>query len=156
MPRRAKVLKRIPKADPIYKDLIIAKFINTIMIDGKKSLAESIFYKALDTAAEKLKKESLDVFNIALKNSTPLVEVKARRVGGATYQVPSEVKPERGVSLAMRWIIANARKRNGKSMIEKLSAEFLDSFNGVGASVKKKEDTHRMAEANRAFSHYSY
>jgi small subunit ribosomal protein S7 len=156
MPRRAKVLKRTRKPDPIYKDLIVAKFINSIMMNGKKSLAESIFYNALDNAAAKLKKESLEVFNTALKNVTPLIEVKARRVGGATYQVPSEVKPERGISLAIRWIITNARKRNGKSMIEKLSSEFLDSFNGVGASVKKKEDTHKMAEANRAFSHYSY
>ncbi|GIW21941.1 MAG: 30S ribosomal protein S7 [Candidatus Sericytochromatia bacterium] len=156
MPRRAKVLKRIPKPDPIYKDVTLAKFINNVMTRGKKSLAESIVYKALDVASEKLKKNQLDIFNTALKNATPLVEVKARRVGGATYQVPSEVKPERGVSLAMRWIISNARKRNGKSMIEKLSAEFVDAFNGVGASVKKKEDTHKMAEANRAFSHYSY
>jgi len=156
MPRRAKVLKRIPKPDPIYKDLTVAKFINNILRKGKKSLAESIFYNSLDNAAVKLKKEPLEVFHTALKNVTPLLEVKPRRVGGATYQVPSEVKPERGISLAMRWIITNARKRNGKSMIEKLSAEFVDAFNGVGASVKKKEDTHKMAEANRAFSHYSY
>jgi small subunit ribosomal protein S7 len=156
MPRRAKVLKRIPKPDPIYKDLTVAKFINNILRKGKKSLAESIFYNSLDNAAVKLKKEPLEVFHTALKNVTPLLEVKPRRVGGATYQVPSEVKPERGISLAMRWIITNAKKRNGKSMIEKLSAEFVDAFNGVGASVKKKEDTHKMAEANRAFSHYSY
>ena len=156
MPRRGKIVKHEPKPDPVYNSVVVSKFINNLMTKGKKSTAESIFYDAVDIATDKLKKESGEVFQIALKNVTPLVEVKARRVGGATYQVPNEVKVERGIALAMRWLIANARKRNGRSMVEKLSAEFVDAANGVGASVKKKEDTHKMAEANRAFAHYSY
>jgi len=156
MPRRGKIHRRVPKPDPVYNDLIVAKFINNLMTRGKKTVAESIFYGSVELAGQKLKKESLEVFKEALKNVTPLIEVKPRRVGGATYQVPSEVRGERGVSLAMRWIIANSRKRSGRSMIEKLSAELIDAVNGTGASVKKKEDTHKMAEANRAFAHYSF
>ncbi len=156
MPRRGKVFRRSPKPDPIYNNVIVAKFINNLMTRGKKTVAEAIFYNGLEAAAEKLKKEPIETFQQALKNVTPLIEVKPRRVGGATYQVPSEVKGERGVALAMRWLIANARKRSGKSMIDKLATELVDAANGVGASVKKKEDTHKMAEANRAFAHYSY
>ena len=156
MPRRGKIVKRQPKPDPVFGDVVVAKFINNMMTRGKKSTAEKIFYGALETASEKLKKTQLEIFQQALKNVTPLIEVKARRVGGSTYQVPSEVRPERGTALGMRWLIMYARKRNGKSMIEKLSAELVDATNNVGSSVKKKEDTHKMAEANRAFAHYSY
>ena len=156
MPRRGKVVRHQPKPDPVFDNVVVSKFINNLMLKGKKTVAENIFYTAVDQAKDKVKKEPLDVFLTALKNVTPLIEVKARRVGGATYQVPSEVKPERGTALAMRWLISNARKRNGRSMIEKLSAEFVDAVNGVGSSVKKKEDTHKMAEANRAFAHYNY
>ncbi|MBC7473341.1 MAG: 30S ribosomal protein S7 [Candidatus Sericytochromatia bacterium] len=156
MPRRGKIVKHLPKPDPMFDNVVVSKFINNLMLKGKKTLAENIFYNAVDSAKDKVKKEPLEVFQTALKNVTPLIEVKARRVGGATYQVPSEIKGDRGTALAMRWLIANARKRNGRSMIEKLSAEFVDAVNGVGASVKKKEDTHKMAEANRAFAHYNY
>ncbi|MFN8670660.1 MAG: 30S ribosomal protein S7 [Candidatus Sericytochromatia bacterium] len=156
MPRRGKVVKRQAKPDPVYDSVVMGKFINNLMYKGKKTISETIFYGALDAASEKLKKTQVEVFDTALKNVTPLLEVKARRVGGATYQVPTEVKAERGVALGMRWLIEYSRKRNGKSMIDKLSAEFVDANNGVGSSVKKKEDTHKMAEANRAFAHYSY
>lgn len=156
MPRRGKIVRHLPKPDPVFDNVVVSKFINNLMLKGKKTVSENIFYTAVDQAKDKVKKEPLDVFLTALKNVTPLVEVKARRVGGATYQVPSEVKTERGTALAMRWLISNARKRNGRSMVEKLSAEFVDAVNGVGASVKKKEDTHKMAEANRAFAHYNY
>jgi small subunit ribosomal protein S7 len=156
MPRRGKIVKRQPKPDPVYGNVTVSKFINNIMKKGKKTVAENILYEAMDVAKDKIKKEPLEVFQQALKNVTPLIEVKARRVGGATYQVPSEVKGERGTALAMRWLLTNARKRSGRSMVEKLSAEFVDAANGVGASVKKKEDTHKMAEANRAFAHYNY
>lgn len=156
MPRRGKIVRRQPKPDAVFNSVVVAKFINNLMTRGKKSTAERIFYGAVELASEKLKKDPLETFTSALKNATPLLEVKARRVGGATYQVPSEVKPERGAALAMRWLIAHSRKRNGKSMVEKLSAEFVDASNGVGSSVKKKEDTHKMAEANRAFAHYGY
>jgi len=156
MPRRGKIVRRQPKPDPVYGNTVVSKFINNLMKMGKKTVAENILYDAMEIAKDKLKKEPLEVFQQALKNVTPLIEVKARRVGGATYQVPSEIKGDRGVALGMRWLIANARKRSGRSMIEKLSAEFVDAANGVGASVKKKEDTHKMAEANRAFAHYNY
>ena len=156
MPRRGKIVRHLPKPDPVFDNVVVSKFINNLMLKGKKTVSENIFYTAVDQAKDKVKKEPLDVFLTALKNVTPLVEVKARRVGGATYQVPSEVKAERGTALAMRWLISNARKRNGRSMVEKLSAEFVDAVNGVGASVKKKDDTHKMAEANRAFAHYNY
>lgn len=156
MPRRATIKKRIPRPDPIYGSVIISKFINNLMLKGKKTLAERIFYNSIDRAGEKLGKPGNEVFDQALKNVTPLIEVKPRRVGGATYQVPVEVSVERGTALAMRWLITFARKRPGKSMIDQLSAELLDAYNNTGASVKKKEDTHKMAEANRAFAHYRY
>ena len=123
---------------------------------GKKSLAERIFYSTLDKIAEKTKEDPTEIFKKALTNATPLIEVKARRIGGSTYQVPIEVKPERGAALSSCWIIEFARKRNGRSMVEKLTAEILDAANGVGASCKKREDTHKMAEANKAFAHYRY
>jgi small subunit ribosomal protein S7 len=134
----------------------MTRFINTMMLSGKKSTAERIFYTALDQAAARSSKEPLEVFQKAVQNVRPLIEVKPRRVGGATYQVPVEVKQERGTALAIRWLIINARKRSGKSMIDKLAGEFNDAASGVGASVKKKEDTHKMAEANKAFAHYRW
>lgn len=156
MPRRYKPAKRVPPPDPVYNDVMIAKFINRLMTRGKRSVAERVFYKSMEAVAVKAKKEALEIFQKAIQNVTPLVEVKARRIGGSTYQVPMEVRPDRGQALASVWLIKNARKRGGKSMIDRLSAELLDAFNGVGTSVKKKEDTHKMAEANKAFAHYRY
>ena len=156
MSRRNKPPKRMPPPDPIYNDQEVAKFINRLMTRGKKSLAEKIFYQSMDVLAEKTKKDAMEVFHKALQNVTPLVEVKARRIGGSTYQVPVEVRPDRGIALGSVWLIKNARNRGGKSMTDKLSNELLDAFNGVGTSVKKKEDTHKMAEANKAFAHYRY
>ncbi|HEY9855999.1 MAG TPA: 30S ribosomal protein S7 [Stenomitos sp.] len=156
MPRRGRIVKRVPEPDPILGNVLATRFINSLMERGKKSLAESLFYGALNNAGEKLGKEPAEVFSKALKNVTPLVEVKPRRVGGATYQVPIEVKHERGTALAIRWIITNARKRSGKPMLEKLSMELSEAYQGTGPSVKKKEDTHKMAEANKAFAHYRF
>ena len=156
MSRRRKAVKRIKTPDAAYHDKNITLFINKLMYDGKKSKAEAIFYQALDMAAKKTKKEPLEVFNQALQNVMPLLEVKSRRVGGASYQVPIEVSPDRRITLGMRWIINFARKRTGKPMHEKLSLEFADAANGVGTAVKKKEDTHKMAEANKAFAHYRW
>jgi small subunit ribosomal protein S7 len=156
MSRRGRIVKRQPIPDPVYGSLLMTRFINTMMLDGKKSTAERIFYTALDNAAARTGKEPAEVFNKAVQNVRPLIEVKPRRVGGATYQVPVEVKQDRGVALAIRWLIINARKRSGKSMIDKLAGEFNDAASGVGASVKKKEDTHKMAEANKAFAHYRW
>ena len=156
MPRRGHLVKRPLESDPRLGSTQVTRFINCLMLDGKKSLAERIFYGAVDKVAEKVGKEPLEVFQRAMRNATPMVEVKPRRVGGATYQVPVEVKPDRGTALATRWIIANARKRSGKPMLEKLSIELLESFNNTGPSVKKKEDTHKMAEANKAFAHYRW
>ena len=156
MSRRRRAVKRINAPDPVYHDQNIATFINKLMYDGKKSKAEAIFYQALDMAAKKTKKEPLEVFNQALQNVMPVLEVKSRRVGGASYQIPIEVSPDRRITLGMRWIINFARKRTGKPMQEKLSLELADAVNGVGAAVKKKEDTHKMAEANKAFAHYRW
>jgi len=156
MSRRRKAVKRIKTPDPAYHDKNITLFINKLMYDGKKSKAEAIFYRALDIAAKKTKKEPLEVFNQALQNVIPVLEVKSRRVGGASYQIPVEVSPDRRITLGMRWIINFARKRTGKPMHEKLSLELIDAVNGVGTAVKKKEDTHKMAEANKAFAHYRW
>jgi small subunit ribosomal protein S7 len=156
MSRRNKPPKRMPPPDPIYRDQVVAKFINRLMTRGKRSIAEKIFYSAMETVKEKTKKEPLEIFRKALQNVTPLVEVKARRIGGSTYQVPMEVRPDRGEALASVWLIKHARARGGKSMTEKLTNEILDAYNNVGASIKKKEDTHKMAEANKAFAHYRY
>lgn len=156
MSRRSKPARRIPAPDPIYNSVDIAKFINRLMKRGKKSIAQKIFYSSMDKIQEKTKENPLDVFKKALTNVTPLIEVKARRIGGSTYQVPVEVKPDRGQALGSCWLIESARKRSGKSMIEKLTAEVLDASNGQGASCKKREDTHKMAEANKAFAHYRY
>ena len=142
--------------DPKYGDKVVAKFVNTIMGQGKKSVAESIFYRSLDIVTAKTKEDSLGVFKKAIENTRPTVEVRSRRVGGATYQVPIEVRPQRRLSLSMRWLIQSARERGEKSMEEKLAAEFIDAANNRGTAIKKKEDTHRMAEANRAFAHYRW
>jgi len=157
MSRRSKPAKRIPAADPIYNSTDIAKFINRLMKKGKKSVAQRIFYTTMEQIQQKTKAESpVETFKKALGNATPLIEVKARRIGGSTYQVPIDVKPDRGQALASQWIIEAARKRGGKSMIEKLTNEIMDAANSTGAAVKKKDDTHKMAEANKAFVHYRY
>jgi small subunit ribosomal protein S7 len=156
MSRRHSAEKREMIPDAKYGDLVLAKFMNSIMHDGKKSVAESIVYGALDSVERKLKTDPLQVFRSALDNVAPAIEVRSRRVGGATYQVPVEVRPDRRQALAIRWIITAARDRNDKTMVERLSAELADAANNRGNAVKKREDTHRMAEANRAFSHYRW
>lgn len=156
MPRRARVVHREIAPDPKYGSRSLAKFINRLMMNGKKSLAERIVYRALDTVESQARQNPLDVFDQAMRNVTPVLEVKPRRVGGATYQVPVEIRGDRRVSLAMRWLIGSARSRTGKSMAEKLSAEILDASRGQGATVKRKDDVHRMAEANKAFAHYRW
>ena len=156
MSRRSRPAKRVPPADPIYNSVDISKFINRIMRRGKKSIAEKIFYSTMTKIEEKTNEKPMEIFQKALSNTTPLLEVKARRIGGSTYQVPIEVKPDRGMALASSWIIAAAKSRHGKSFIEKLTTELLDASNGVGSACKKREDTHKMAEANKAFAHYRY
>jgi small subunit ribosomal protein S7 len=156
MPRRRVVAKREVLPDPKFSNIGLAKFINVIMKDGKKSVAESITYGALAAAAEAKGTDGLEVFQKAIENISPMVEVKSRRVGGATYQVPVEVRAERRVALGMRWLVEAARKRGEKSMGMRLAGEIADAFEGKGSAVKKKEDTHRMAEANKAFSHFRF
>lgn len=156
MSRRHRAQKREIIPDPKFTDLVVTKFMNAVMRDGKKSTAEGIVYGAFDRIEEKAKSDPLQLFHDALKNVMPSVEVRSRRVGGATYQVPVEVRPERRQALAIRWIISAARKRNENTMVERLSGELLDAANNRGTSVKKREDTHKMAEANRAFSHYRW
>ena len=156
MSRRSKPERRIPAADPIYNNVDISKFINRIMRRGKKSLAEKIFYATMKRIEERVNDNPIEVFQKALQNATPLLEVKARRIGGSTYQVPIEVKADRGFALASSWLIEAAKKRGGKSFIDKLTNEIIDASNGVGAACKKREDTHKMAEANKAFAHYRY
>jgi small subunit ribosomal protein S7 len=156
MPRRRVAAKRETLPDPKYGSELLAKFINMVMQDGKKSVAEKILYGALDSVVEKRGGEPLDLLETALENVRPLVEVKSRRVGGATYQVPVEVRPNRRNSLAMRWLIDASRKRSEKSMAYRLAGELMDASENKGAAVKKKDDTHRMAEANKAFSHYRW
>ncbi len=156
MPRRGPVPKREILPDPVYGSKVVAKLINKVMWDGKKSLAQRICYRAFDIIREKTKKDPMEVFDQALKNVMPVLEVKARRVGGANYQVPVEVRPERRLTLGIRWLVEYARQRQGKSMEEKLAAEIIDAANNTGGAVKKKEDTHRMAEANKAFAHYRW
>ncbi len=156
MPRRRVVAKREVLPDPKFGNKILAKFMNHVMVDGKKSVAEKIVYGALDVVAEKAETEALETFETALDNIAPLVEVKSRRVGGATYQVPVEVRPERRNALAMRWLVEHSRKRGEKSMALRLAGEIMDASQGRGSAVKKREDVHRMAEANKAFSHYRF
>ena len=156
MSRRHKAERREVNPDPKYNDLIVSKFMNSIMKEGKKSVAERIVYGAMETMQAKAKSNPLQLFHSALENVMPAVEVRSRRVGGATYQVPVEVRPERRQALAIRWLIAAARGRNENTMQERLSGELLDAANNRGTAVKKREDTHKMAEANRAFSHYRW
>lgn len=156
MPRRARVQRRETMPDPIYKSKAITRFVNRIMIGGKKGLAERIMYNALDIVAEQSKRDAMEVFDQAVRNASPRLEVKPKRVGGATLQVPVEVKGERGQSLAIRWILSAARNRTGRTMSEKLASEILDAANNTGATIKKREETHRMAEANKAYAHYKW
>ena len=156
MPRRREVAKRVILPDPKFHDLLVAKFVNALMLGGKKSTAESIVYGAFDLIKERSGDEPVEVFNKALENVRPTVEVKSRRVGGSTYQVPVEVRNERRNALAIRWIVSFARGRGEKTMQERLAGEFMDAAGNRGSSVKKREDTHRMAEANKAFAHYRW
>lgn len=156
MPRKGSVPRRDILPDPVYNSRLAARFINRLMYQGKKGVAEKLFYSALTQLAEKTSEEPLRAFEKALDNVKPHLEVKARRVGGATYQVPMDVRPDRQVSLSVRWLITYARARGEKGMINKLAAELVDAFNNRGGAVKKREDTHRMAEANKAFAHYRW
>jgi small subunit ribosomal protein S7 len=156
MSRRHRAEKRHINPDPKFGDLVVSKFMNNLMYEGKKSVAEGIVYGALETIQSKAKVDPLQTFHSALENVAPAIEVRSRRVGGATYQVPVEVRPERRQALAIRWIITAARGRNEKTMVERLSGELMDAANNRGTAVKKREDTHKMAEANRAFSHYRW
>ena len=156
MPRRYRPPRRKTDPDIIYNSVLVARFIHKIMQKGKKSLAARIMYDTLDVVEQRMKRQPLEVLEEAVKNVSPVLEVKPRRVGGSTYQIPVEVPPQRQTSLAMRWLLAAARQRPGKSMAEKLAGELMDAARGTGAAVKKKEDTHKMAEANRAFAHYRW
>lgn len=154
MPRRAKIERRQPIPDPRYNSELVTRFINKIMQRGKKGLAERIMYDALQTIQDRTGQDPLEVFERAVSNATPMLEVKPRRVGGATYQVPVQIEGQRRQSLAIRWLLMSARSRPGKTMSDRLANELLDAYNGTGATIKRREDTHRMAEANRAFSHF--
>jgi len=156
VPRRGHVPKRDVLPDPIYNSKVVTKLINNIMLDGKKGIAQKICYGAFDIIREKTGKDPLEVFEQAMNNVMPVLEVKARRVGGATYQVPIEVRPDRRQALALRWLVGYARERGEKTMRERLANEIMDAANGLGGAFKKKEDTHKMAEANRAFAHYRW
>ena len=156
MPRRGYIAKRDVLPDPIYNSKIVTKLINNIMLDGKKTVAQKIVYDAFDIVKTKENKDALEVFETALNNIMPVLEVKARRVGGATYQVPIEIRPERRQTLGLRWLVIYARNRHEKTMAEKLAGELIDAVNMTGGAVKKKEETHRMAEANKAFAHYRW
>ncbi len=156
MPRKGHIAKRDVLADPIYNSKLVTKLINNIMLDGKRGTAQKIVYGAFEIIQEKTDRNALEVFEEALENIMPILEVKARRVGGATYQVPMEVRPERRQTLGLRWLIINTRKRGERTTTEALAAELLDALNNTGGAVKKKEDTHKMAEANKAFAHYRW
>lgn len=156
MPRRGHIPKRDVLPDPIYNDKIVSKLVNSIMLDGKKGVAQTICYDAFDIIKEKTGKDPLEVFHEALNNIMPVLEVKARRVGGATYQVPMEVRPERRLTLGLRWLTDFSRKRSERTMKERLAGELVDAINNMGGAVKKKDDTHKMAEANKAFAHYRW
>ncbi len=151
-----KFKKHLIQPDPLYNDLTVAKFINQIMRKGKKTIARKIVYGAFDIIKEKTKKDPLEIFELALKNTSPLLEVKSKRIGGATYQVPVEVRGDRKLTLSMRWIIKGAKQKKGKPMKERLAGELMDAANNTGWAIKKKTDTHRMAEANRAFAHFAW
>lgn len=156
MPRRGNIPKRDVLPDPLYGSKVVTKLINQIMLDGEKSVAQKIVYDAFKLMGEKMNMDPMEIFTQALANITPTVEVKARRVGGANYQVPIEIRPERRQTLAIRWLVLNTRKRSERETYKKLAAELMDAYNNTGGSVKKKEDTHRMAEANKAFAHFRF
>jgi small subunit ribosomal protein S7 len=156
VPRKGHIQKRAVMEDPIYKDKVVSKLINALMYDGKKGVAQTIVYDAFDIIKEKTGEEPIEIFTKAMNNIMPVLEVKARRVGGATYQVPMEVRPERRQTLGLRWLVTYSRKRGEKTMREKLAKELMDAANSVGSSVKKREDTHKMAEANKAFAHFRW
>ena len=156
MPRRGNIAKRDVLADPIYNSKMVTRLVNSVMLDGKKGIAQKIVYDAFDIIKEKIGAEPLDVFNKAMENVMPQLEVKARRVGGSTYQVPMEIRPDRRQTLGIRWLVLFSRKRGEKTMKERLAAELMDAYNGTGASVKRKEEMHRMAEANKAFAHFRF
>ena len=156
MPRKGHIAKRDVLPDPVYNSKVVTKFINSIMLDGKKGVAQKICYDAFELIAQRTGKDALEVFEEAMNNVMPLLEVKARRIGGATYQVPIEVRPERRQTLGIRWMLIAARKRGEKLMAERVAGELTDASNNTGAAVKKREDTHKMAEANKAFAHYRY
>ncbi|MDP2719294.1 MAG: 30S ribosomal protein S7 [Dehalococcoidia bacterium] len=156
MPRRARVFKKRVIPDPKFNNLVVSKFINAMMSKGKKSTARALVYDSFEIIEKQTKKDPIEVFELAIKNTTPLLQVKPRRVGGATYQVPVEVLPDRGLFLAVKWLLAVARSRKGKPMAVKLAGEIMDASQGQGATIKKREDTHKMAEANRAFAHYRW
>jgi len=156
LPRKGPVAKREILPDPIYNNVLVSKFINKLMYDGKKGIAQSIFYRAMEIIREKTGKDPLDVFETAIRNASPVLEVKPRRVGGATYQVPVEVNSHRQIILAIRWLVNNARARGEKTMAQRLAAELIDAAGNTGATIKKKEDTHKMAESNKAFAHYRW
>ena len=156
MPRKGHIQKRDVLADPVYKNKIVTKLINNVMLDGKKGVAQKIVYGAFEQIAEKTGKEALEVFDEAMNNIMPSLEVKARRIGGSTYQVPIEVRPERRQTLGLRWMTTYARTRSERTMKERLAGEIIDAINGTGGAVKKREDTHKMAEANKAFAHYRF
>jgi len=154
--RKRKAERRLPAPDPVHNDVLVSRFVNAVMHSGKKNVARSLVYQAIDIAEERAKEEGIEVFRKAVNNVAPLVEVRSRRVGGATYQVPIEVRPERRIALAFRWLIQYARARNDKSMANRLAAELVAAARGEGGAIKKKDDTHRMAEANKAFSHFRF
>ena len=156
MPRKGHIVKRDVLPDPIYNSKLITRIVNQIMEDGKKGTAQTILYSALDIVKEKTNREPIDVFNEALNNVSPILEVRSRRIGGQNYQIPVEVRPERRQALALRWLVQYAKLRHEKTMVEKLANEIMDAASGTGASVKKREDVHRMAEANKAFAHYRW
>ncbi|WP_371365819.1 30S ribosomal protein S7 [Sporomusa rhizae] len=156
MPRKGAVPKRDVLPDPVYNSKLVTRFINKLMLDGKKGVAENIVYDAFETIRAKTGKDPMEVFDVALKNVMPVLEVRARRVGGANYQVPVEVRPDRKLSLGIRWLVNYSRLRGEKTMHERLASELMDAANNTGASVKKREDTHKMAEANKAFAHYRW
>ncbi|BAK81791.1 30S ribosomal protein S7 [Candidatus Arthromitus sp. SFB-rat-Yit] len=156
MPRKGHISKRVILPDPMYNNLVVTKLINNIMKDGKKGIAQKICYDAFKIVEEKTSKDALEVFESAMNNIMPILEIKSRRIGGATYQVPVEVRPERKQTLGIRWLLIASRKRNEKYMRERLANELIDASNNTGSAVKKREDTHKMAEANKAFAHYRY
>ena len=156
MPRRGQISKRDVLPDPIYNSKLVTKLVNNVMLDGKKGVAQKIVYDAFKTVEEKTGKNALEAFTAALENIMPVLEVKARRIGGSTYQVPMDVRPERRQTLGLRWLVTYARNRGEKTMAERLANEIVDATNSVGGAVKKREETHRMAEANKAFAHYKY